>query len=186
MQADLITVRHAQAGDADRWLALYEAVASEGTWIGGEAPVERERLRKGFALRYVGAPERAVMLLAEADGDQIGHLGLTSERGVGDLGMAVADGWRGRGVGSALMAAAVDWAQQTGLHKLALQVWPHNAAARALYRKFGFAEEGRLRRHYRRRNGQLWDAIVMGLVLDTKSPGSPLDEPPLQYSSGSR
>jgi RimJ/RimL family protein N-acetyltransferase len=53
-------------------------------------------------------------------------------------------------------------------------VWPHNEATRALYGKFGFVEEGCLRHHYRRRNGQLWDAIVMGLVLDTKSPGPPL------------
>jgi RimJ/RimL family protein N-acetyltransferase len=56
---------------------------------------------------------------------------------------------------------------------VALQVWPHNHAARALYRRFGFADEGLLRRHYRRRNGELWDAVVMGLVLDESSPGSP-------------
>jgi hypothetical protein len=37
-------------------------------------------------------------------------------------------------------------------------------------------EEGRLRRHYPRRNGELWDAIVMGLVLDEERPGSSLPE----------
>jgi RimJ/RimL family protein N-acetyltransferase len=52
-------------------------------------------------------------------------------------------------------------------------VWPHNAAAIALYRKVGFQVEGRRRRQYRRRNGELWDAILMGLVLDEVSPGSP-------------
>lgn len=26
--------------------------------------------------------------------------------------------------------------------------------------------EGRIRSHYRRRSGQLWDAVIMGLVLD--------------------
>lgn len=30
---------------------------------------------------------------------------------------------------------------------------------------FGFVEEGRLRRHVRRSNGQLWDLIEMGLLL---------------------
>lgn len=53
-----------------------------------------------------------------------------------------------------------------------LQVWPHNAAAIALYRSRGFTVEGRLG-HHRRANGQLWDAVTMGLVLDTHSPGSP-------------
>ena len=51
--------------------------------------------------------------------------------------------WRGRGVGSALMTAAIEWARAEGLHKLSLSVFAHNAAAIALYRKCGFVEEGR-------------------------------------------
>jgi len=31
-----------------------------------------------------------------------------------------------------------------------------------------------MRRHYRRRSGELWDAVIMGLVLDETSPGSSL------------
>ncbi|HZD38988.1 MAG TPA: GNAT family N-acetyltransferase, partial [Actinomycetes bacterium] len=77
----------------------------------------------------------------------------------------VAEGWRGRGVGSALLRAAIERARQAGAHKVALQVWPHNAAAIALYEKLGFQREGLLRRHYRRRNGELWDAVIMGLQL---------------------
>ena len=53
----------------------------------------------------------------------------------------------------------------TGAHKVALEVWPHNHAALRLYQRAGFETEGRLRRHYRRRNGELWDTIVMGLAL---------------------
>jgi ribosomal protein S18 acetylase RimI-like enzyme len=41
----------------------------------------------------------------------------------------------------------------------------HNKAAIGLYRKFGFVEEGRLVRHIRRADGQLWDLIEMGLLL---------------------
>jgi RimJ/RimL family protein N-acetyltransferase len=76
-------------------------------------------------------------------------------------------------VGGLLVEAIVEAARQLGAHKIALQVWPHNEAGLRLYRKHGFAEEGVLRRHYPRRNGQLWDAVVMGLVLDETSPGSP-------------
>jgi RimJ/RimL family protein N-acetyltransferase len=68
------------------------------------------------------------------------------------------------------------WARRSGAHKVALQVWPHNVAARRLYEKHGFVQEGLLRRHYRRRNGELWDAVVMGMVLDEESPGSSRDE----------
>jgi L-amino acid N-acyltransferase YncA len=62
-------------------------------------------------------------------------------------------------------AAAIEKARSDGLHKLSLEVFPHNEAAIALYRKFGFLEEGRRVKHYRRANGELWDSIVMGLLL---------------------
>ena len=87
--------------------------------------------------------------------------------------MLVDHPWRGRGVGSTLLESCINWAKEHGAHKLSLEVWPHNIAAIALYRKFGFEHEGLQMRHYRRRSGQLWDAITMGLVLDTTSPGSP-------------
>ena len=87
--------------------------------------------------------------------------------------MAVIDGWRGRGVGSQLMEAALGWAKDQDAHKIELEVWPHNTGALRLYEKFGFVAEGRLRRHWRRANGELWDSIPMGLVLDETSPGSP-------------
>jgi ribosomal protein S18 acetylase RimI-like enzyme len=48
-----------------------------------------------------------------------------------------------------------------------LSVFPHNDAAIALYRKFGFVQEGRLVRHVRRADGQFWDLIEMGLLLGT-------------------
>jgi ribosomal protein S18 acetylase RimI-like enzyme len=40
-----------------------------------------------------------------------------------------------------------------------------NAAAIGLYRRFGFVEEGRRVAQYRRSSGELWDSIVMGLLL---------------------
>ena len=60
--------------------------------------------------------------------------------------MMVAPDWRGRGVGSALMEAAIAWCRRSGVEKIELSVYPDNAAARALYAKFGFREEGRLTR----------------------------------------
>jgi ribosomal protein S18 acetylase RimI-like enzyme len=88
--------------------------------------------------------------------------------------MAVAAARRGLGVGGALLDTAVAWCRSMALSKISCQVWPHNGAALALYRSRGFLIEGRLRRHWRRRNGQLWDTITMGLVLDEYSPGSGL------------
>jgi ribosomal protein S18 acetylase RimI-like enzyme len=160
-----VTVRRATAADADAVVAMLVEVAGEGRWIATEAPVDVEQRRR----RLVEDIERedAIVLVAEAGGQPVGELGLHLARyGVADLGMAVAAGWRGRGVGSALLAEAIDQARTAGAHKVALQVWPHNAAAIALYERFGFQREGYLTRHYRRRSGELWGAVVMGLPLD--------------------
>jgi putative acetyltransferase len=175
---DGVVIRPAGEADFDAWFEVFEAVAAEGKWIGRELPVDREEQRQRFLDAFVhpeGGPfdGAAGAFVAEAGGQVVGHLGLRSHRGIGDVGMAVMADWRGRGVGSALLSTALDWARAQGFHKLTLQLWPHNTAALRLYQKFGFVDEGRLHRHYRRRNGELWDALVMGLVLDTTSPGSP-------------
>lgn len=157
-------VRPAVAADVGAIVELQASVAAEGRWLGMEV-VDREE--RHADLRAVIAEGDGGILVADAGGEVVGHAGVTMRRyGVADLGMLVAAGWRGQGVGSALLQASLTWARRAGAHKVALQVWPHNEAALALYRKFGFVEEGRLRRHYRRRNGELWDAVVMGLALD--------------------
>jgi RimJ/RimL family protein N-acetyltransferase len=169
-----VVIRPATAEDFDEWCDVFETVAAEGKWLGSEAPFDRDARRTGYE-RTMADPNAVILLAVDPAADtQVGNIYTAVEHsGVADLGMAILDGWRGRGVGSKLMQAAIDFAREHDAHKVTLQVWPHNQAAQALYRKFGFEVEGRLRRHWRRRSGQLWDALVMGLVLDTDSPGSP-------------
>ncbi len=169
-------VREATTADLEGMLDLVEKVVNEGVWLGSQPPFDRAERRERLLASL--ADERAVNLVAtpgEPDQTVVGHLGLrVAPYGVADFGMSVAPDWRRRGVGGALVAAAIEAARARGAHKLSLQVWPHNGPARRLYRRFGFVEEGRLRRHYARRNGELWDAIIMGLVLDEERPGSSL------------
>jgi RimJ/RimL family protein N-acetyltransferase len=153
-----IEVRGAE--DADRRpLALsLAAVAEERDGIAAEPPVDVDKRAENWPI------ERT--LVAVADGEIIGSVSIHPIRfGCGEIGMQVARDWRRRGAGSALVAAAIEWAREQGLHKLSLEVWPHNAAALALYRNFGFEEEGRKVKQYRRASGDLWDVIVMGLLL---------------------
>jgi len=169
--SDGLTIRQSRGDDFDAWFALFEAVAAEGRWVGSEAPMDREWASASFRRALDG--EHAVTLLAEADGQLVGIIGITLVRGLAELGMLVRDGYRGRGIGSALLDACIEWSRAHGAHKVVLQVWPHNTAAITLYEKHGFVHEGRMIRHWRRRNGELWDTICMGLVLDTTAPGSP-------------
>lgn len=152
-------------------LALRAEVAAEGRWIGAELPLDEAGDRK---ILRPGRAHCGSFVAVDADGALIANLGIELARyGVAALGMCVADGWRGQGVGRALMDAAIDWARTAGAHKVELQMWPHNEAARLLYERMGFVQEGYLRRHYPRKNGELWDAVIMGLVLDEDAPGSP-------------
>lgn len=169
-----VRIRQARPEDFDAWFALFDAVAGEGVWIAAEHPLDREARRRTFDETLASAD--AVTLLAEVDGAVVGILGTHVQHGVAGLGMLVDAAWRGRGVGAALLSACIEWARGHGAHKVWLEVWPHNAPARALYRRFGFEEEALLRRHYRRRDGALWDAVGMGLVLDEAAPGGPPDD----------
>jgi RimJ/RimL family protein N-acetyltransferase len=153
----MISVRLAEEHDRRAIAELYAAVAEERDGIAAEPPVDLDRIAERTDL------ERTFVAVS-AD-EIVGFLGVVERFGCGELGMLVARGWRGRGVGSALLAATIDWARDRGLHKLALSVFPHNDAAIALYRKFGFVEEGRRVRHMRRASGEHWDLIEMGLLL---------------------
>jgi RimJ/RimL family protein N-acetyltransferase len=136
----------------------FAGTPEEGDGIATEPPVDIEA--RAAAWRLDGD------FVAVADHRVVGSIHVEASRhGYGEIGMAIARDWRGRGVGSALMNAAIAWARERGLHKFSLSVFAHNAAAIALYRKFGFVEEGRRVKHYRRSNGELWDAIEMGLLL---------------------
>jgi RimJ/RimL family protein N-acetyltransferase len=158
------TVRPAEAADVDTIVSDTWAVAEEGRWIGTEVPFDRAERRR-MTLAALADPAREGRFVAEADGRIVGHIGLhLAGYGVVSLGMLVVEGYRGKGVGAALMARGVEWASAAGAHKVSLEVWPDNEAALALYQQ-GFEIEGRLRRHYRRRNSELRDALVMGLLL---------------------
>ena len=148
------------ACDEDRLplAVLFAAVAEERDGIATEPPVDVEARAASWTLDGV--------FVAVAGAEIVGSVHVDRSRhGFGEIGMAIAREWRGCGVGSALLAAAIEWARERGLHKLSLGVFPHNAGAIALYRKFGFVEEGRRVKHYRRASGELWDALEMGLLL---------------------
>lgn len=159
-------VRPTADEDIAALVELMESVATEGRWIGREAPIDREATTEQF--RSTANDPAQISLVAERDERVVGTIGLGDD-GYGHAGlwMYLAADARGAGIGTALLEAAVEWARANpAVHKVTLQVWPHNVAAIALYRRHGFVVEGYLHRHWRRRNGELWDAVVMGLLVE--------------------
>jgi ribosomal protein S18 acetylase RimI-like enzyme len=161
-------VRPATDEDLDILVEQTWDVAAEGQWTGVEVPFDRDDRRARFNALISGASSTVLVADASPAGGPgvVGHISVDiASYGVADIGMLIVIGWRGLGLGHALLDAAIGWATARGAHKMALEAWPDNTAALDLYRRAGFIEEGRKHRHYRRRNGELWDAVLMGRQL---------------------
>lgn len=104
-------------------------------------------------------------LVAVLEGQAIGWSVLVRKNGrmahVGEIGISVHDAHVGTGIGTAMMAELIDIADNwLGLTRVQLDLDADNAAALALYRRFGFEIEGRLRA-FVLRDGELIDGLMM-------------------------
>jgi RimJ/RimL family protein N-acetyltransferase len=162
-----VIIRDMRAADVPEALDLLEAVAAEGIWLGTEPGFDRHR-RGQYWLEGLADPMARSLVVADAStGRLVGQGSVHVARyGVADMGMNLAADSRGRGLGGQLLDALLDAARSLGAHKAELQVWPHNEPALRLYLSRGFVVEGRIRAHYRRASGQVWDAILMGRPVD--------------------
>src|SRR5262249_25682808 len=157
-----IVIRRAEISDAEAIHSTFcgpRAIA--GTLQIPYASVEMWRKRLS------DFPPEDHLLVATIAGEVVGNLGLHTahktprRRHVGSIGMAVRDDRQRRGVGSALMTAAIDLADRwLNLQRLELSVYTDNLAALALYRKFGFTIEGTCCA-YAFRDGEYVDAFLM-------------------------
>ncbi len=165
MPAD-VHVRVATAADIDALIALFVEVADERLWIGTEPGFDREAKRR--QLESVVSGENGASFVASVGDGIVGQIGVHRHQANGlHIGMMVKPGYRGRGIGTALVWAATRWAKAQGEPTLSLLVFPHNAAAIALYERCGFHQAGRREAYIRRANGEWWDAIAMTLDLST-------------------
>jgi RimJ/RimL family protein N-acetyltransferase len=109
----------------------------------------------------------AVFLNAEHGDEIVGSLDLAghTKRKIAHqalLGMGIAEAWRGRGVGDALMRAALEWATaHPTIEIVTLGVFAVNEPARKLYLRHGFVEFGRLPRALKQPEGGEFENIDM-------------------------
>ncbi len=160
-----LKIRATNSGDLED---IYEIMSCPGV------------VRNTMQLPYVSIDERRKwleglgpddhMLVAELDGKVIGNMGLHCRRGrlahMGHIGMSVHDDYQGQGIGTALMEAVVDMADNwLNLKRLELDVYIDNEPGVRLYKKFGFEIEG-TRKSLAFRDGEFVDAYSMARLKE--------------------
>ena len=162
--------RAAELDDAAAVARLYESPIVFGGLL--QLPFPRASY---WSERLAGSDADALNLLGLVGPEVVAHgyLGRPQpharRRHAGCIGIAVHQDWHGRGIGSKLLEQLIEraerWMQMT---RLELEVFADNAAAIAIYRKFSFVEEGRMRR-YAFRDGEFVDALMMARVVESGS-----------------
>jgi L-phenylalanine/L-methionine N-acetyltransferase len=117
--------------------------------------------------RLTDSSEGMFRLVACLEKELVGHLDIRTfpnfprRRHVGQIGMAVRDEFQHKGIGTALLQAAVDLSDKwLNILRLELEVYSDHEPAVRLYKRFGFAIEGTLVR-YAYRAGQYVDVYTM-------------------------
>jgi len=157
-----ITIRRAEVSDVD---ALH-AIFSQPRVIWGT--LHLPHISRALWHERLANPTTGVThLVACVDEVPVGqgHLQTFDSRPrrkhVGSIGMAVHDDWQGKGIGTALMAALLDMADNWfNLLRVELDVFSDNEPAIRLYKKFGFIAEGTARK-YAFRDGEYADVLRM-------------------------
>jgi L-phenylalanine/L-methionine N-acetyltransferase len=163
-----IVIRRAEPTDYEALVRIFSG--TRAVWGTLQLPYPSvERWRK----RMAEPADGFYGLVACIDDDIVGQLSIqtfphTPRRGhVGQLGMAVHDDWQHQGIGSALMQAAINLADNwLNLRRLELEVFTDNEPAIRLYQKHGFTIEGRLVQ-FAFRDGQYVDAYFMARLRDS-------------------
>jgi len=173
-----VTVRRITVHDADAFAAMLsnpDVFPHLLQMPYGSAEQWRARLA-GLA-----APGSADLLLVAVTGDGalVGGAGLhpvgalPRRRHAMSLGMQVQPSWQRRGIGSQLLRALVDFADNwLGLLRLELDVYADNHKAQALYKRFGFVEEG-VHRCHALRDGVYVDTLSMARLNPAPLRGFP-------------
>lgn len=140
----LPVIRHAEPADLAAVKAIYDQPSVYANTL--QLPYQPEAKWQSLFVPQAGFYN----LVAEVEGLVVGQLGLQvmqnpRRRHAAEIGMGVSEPYQGQGIGSALLRAALDMADNwLALRRVELLVYSSNEPAVALYERFGFEVEAEL------------------------------------------
>lgn len=159
----LAVIRHAEPADLAAVKAIYDQPSVYANTL--QLPYQPEAKWQSLFVPQAGFYN----LVAEVEGLVVGQLGLQvmqnpRRRHVAEIGMGVSESYQGQGIGSALLRAALDMADNwLALRRVELLVYSSNEPAVALYERFGFEVEAELT-DYAFQYGNYINALLMARV----------------------
>lgn len=163
----LPVIRHAEPADLAAVKAIYDQPSVYANTL--QLPYQPEAKWQSLFMPQPGFYN----LVAEVEGLVVGQLGLqvmqnARRRHVAEIGMGVAEPYQGQGIGSALLRAALDMADNwLALRRVELLVYTTNEPAVALYERFGFEVEAELT-DYAFQYGNYINALLMARVSPSR------------------
>ena len=107
--------------------------------------------------------KKAIYWVKKEENKIIGYIGVQfSGDDVEILGLGILEDYRGRGHGSALMDAMLDYFHSTECNKIFLEVRDSNNVAKGLYSKFNFSRTGTRLNYYKNENAALFEMSING------------------------
>lgn len=158
------TIRHSEIKDIEGIKEIY----AQPSCYAGTLQLPYPSLDK-WHKNLENLPENFHSLVAEVDGAIVGQIGLQvftrpRRKHAANIGMGVSEAYRGKGIGSKLLQAALDLADNwLAVTRVELEVYTDNLNAIKLYKKHGFIKEGTAQK-YAFRNGEYVDVYLMARV----------------------
>jgi RimJ/RimL family protein N-acetyltransferase len=138
------TLQRLAPGDQRGLIAVIDAVCAEGRWM---------RTRRyeptpawEHTLNEPNCPDH-LLLVARDEAQIVGWCrtfpaDCQDDNTTASLGIGLLPNYRDRGIGTALVLTAVDWARDAGFDKITLTTQPDNHRAVHVFNKCGFAPSG--------------------------------------------
>ncbi|WP_125587652.1 GNAT family N-acetyltransferase [Companilactobacillus jidongensis] len=140
--SEQLILREAIPSDASKLLDFLKRASNQSNFIEHDflANVTVESEEESLDEIYNSAEDE--LIVAIFDDDIIGFTRLEKTTdGIAEFGVVVDSDFWNNGIASYLIEEALDWATDSTLNKLTLEVYKNNPAAIHIYEKYGFATE---------------------------------------------
>jgi RimJ/RimL family protein N-acetyltransferase len=165
-----IQIRKTAPTDAESLLRFFEQLDTETHFMLFE-PGERNQSVEEQEKRLIEIDNNPaiVIFVAEIDRNIIGFAAATGgmanrNRHSAFIAIGILQAFWHKGIGCRLLQSLENWAKENGMHRLDLNVSPHNHRALHLYEKFGFERAG-IKRKSLLVDGEYIDEIYMDKVF---------------------